>query len=304
MGVGVAASTSVTSRAGSATGGRAAAPRRAPAVLPARRRTRTAHRCRQVPRRASSGRRVRSCAGLAFPAPTALESSVNRIGWYQAVPSIPAGRSEEHVGHALDRAESRRLGPSRAGPRESASCPRGPGPRPGSAASFGVEPVAVRASFVAGTGGVQDRGQERQPCASDRSFGADLREPGAHEVEQAGERRGDPAERQPGIPPQSSSAAVPARRDRRGSASAVYEHQPGEIVAAGLAVEVPGRIRGRDRAAQRVSAQHDLAALLRASSTTRFTSSTATRMPHPRAYPKPGSAQVDRGFVGVMSQPR
>ena len=38
-----------------------------------------------------------SWAGLAFPAATALESSVRRCGWYQAVPSRPFRPLPENI---------------------------------------------------------------------------------------------------------------------------------------------------------------------------------------------------------------
>ena len=42
---------------------------------------------------------------------------------------------------------------------------------------------------------------------------------------------------------------------RRSPAPAVVVHQPGEVGRARLAVEVPGRVRGDDRAAERVAAE-------------------------------------------------
>ena len=111
---------------------------------------------------------------------------------------------------------------------------------------------------------LQVGGQRRPGVAERRVVGCDLHARRARRVEQAGVRRGDAAEREPRRAVlerlQLQVRLVGARRSR--AAPAVDEHEAREIVRARLPVEVPGCVGGRDRAAERVAAEHDLAALL------------------------------------------
>ena len=87
-------------------------------------------------------------------------------------------------------------------------------------------------------------------------------------------------------------ASRPRACERRGrllgrspgrAAAAVDEDEAREALGAGLAREVPRGVRGRDRPAERVTAQHDVAAAPSAARTTRRRSSTSTCIPHSRA---------------------
>ncbi len=111
--------------------------------------------------------------------------------------------------------------------------------------------------------GLQPIRQERERLARGRAVGIDERSLGPGHDEQAGERRGDAAEREPrrGL----RCVEVVQRGSRLGcrlrpEARAVDEHEPGEVTSTRMPAEVPRRVGRDDRPAERVTAEHDLAA--------------------------------------------
>ncbi len=188
---------------------------------------------------------------------------------------IPGGSVEaleapaaERLGVAADRGQLARPDPA-AG---AAACREVPevslgGGEPGRR-GLGVERVAVLTLVGGRHGRLQVRRQQREVVGQRGLVGSDDLAQRARGVEEAGERRGDPAEDEPGRGARSTQVAQRLRRllrrHRSRPAAPVDVDEAGELLRPRLAVEVPGRVRGGDRAAERVPADdHAAAAALR-----------------------------------------
>ena len=171
--------------------------------------------------------------------------------------------SPERLGVAADRGQLARPHPAAgaAACREVAEVGLGGGES--GRRGLGVERVAVLALVGRQHRRLQIRRQQREVVGEGRLVGGDdlPQRPGG--VEQAGERRRDPAEHQPGRGARGIQVVQRLGRLLRGhrsrAAAAVDVDEAGEPLRPRLAVEVPGRVGGGDRAAQRVAADDDVA---------------------------------------------
>ena len=111
------------------------------------------------------------------------------------------------------------------------------------------------------TGGFRFAGRNGKLQPSEISSGFTTVSGRSRRREDPEERRRDAAERQPrgaGLERLERLGRL-LGRDRGRVAAAVDVDEAREVLGARLAVEVPGRVRGGDRAAERMAAQHDLA---------------------------------------------
>src|SRR4029453_8053399 len=124
-----------------------------------------------------------------------------------------------------------------------------------------VERVAVLREVRDRDRWLQVRGQERELLPDRRRVGIDEDAERARRVEEAGERRGDAAEREPrrGRLERRELRGRLLGGDRRRAAAAVDEDEALQLLRAGLPAEVPRGVRRRDRAAERVAAEHHAA---------------------------------------------
>ena len=171
----------------------------------------------------------------------------------------PAG---EHVGHTAQRRQLAAPDPPARLPARGQSpevrLGRGERRRRGGR----VERVAVLARVRHPHGRLEARREEPEVLRERRRAGSDPREHRPARVEQAGERRPDPAEREPRRPgPEVPQRRLGLRRGDRGTAAAaVDEHETREVARARPSGEGPRRVGRRDGAAQGVAAEHHLAA--------------------------------------------
>ena len=261
---------------------------------------------RDVARRARAwrARRARAAPGSSTPPPTAprVEREPARV-----VPGEAVGARDAR--HRLGDAPQRRL----LAVAPAAGSPSAPGRRgaPGRARGSPVRsPCRSRSrtapAFVAGHRRLERGRRERPVAERGRRVGRRQRERRADRAEDAGRpRHAEPdevVERGPGRDRVALRARLARRRAHDAAAAAVDEHEPVEVARAGAPAEVPARVRGGDRGAERVAAEDDARGRrVRAARITRRRSCTATSIPHSRAGAVAASAGGVKCSAGALA---